>query len=249
MTAVQETFDVSAMLASGPPQSTQGAVIDGLRDDCGPIISRILWAVRELTGRDLLAELVEPIAGDFSSVSAMQHGWLVLAQATDEVAANHAGLRDQLTEAFTGLAATSARGALAESAERHRRQAEAARLLSDQLGHVLEVAHATAEVVVAAIEFLDSLVQELLTDAALGPAGLGKAAVTAPGKVRRAITLIDRAVEAVDTLRRVTGTAIRVMRDLKVALDVTGVAVQGAGMGGHVEAGGHLGSTAEAGFR
>ena len=113
---------------------------------------------------------------------------------------------------------------------------------------MLEVAHATAEVVVAAIEFLDSIVQELLADAALGPAGLGKAAVTAPGKVRRAIALIDRGIEAVDTLRRAVKTAIRVLRDVGRRWTWP-TPWSAARVCGARAAGGHLDDTAAAGFR
>lgn len=249
MTAVSEEWDVGSLLGCSVPQGIEGRFVDGLRDDCGPIISRVLEVIRTLTGRDLLLELLEPLAGDFQTVSAMQHGWLVMAEACVELEQNHRALAAQLEAAWCGRGADASIAALLASAAQHARQAEGARLFSDQLGHVVEVAELAAEVVASVLEFLDSIVQDVLTSAALGPAGLAKIAVRAPGKIRRAVHLIDRAVEAIDVLRDAVRTAIRMLRDLRALLDTANAWVGRANLAAHAEAGRHLGQTAAAGFR
>lgn len=245
-TTVHETWDVSAMLSATTPQGNQGAFIDGLKDECGPIIGRVLDVVETLTGRDLLKELLDPIAGDFQAVSAMQHGWLVMAEATGQVADNHEALAEQLAHTWEGEAAAACLDNLGQRVAGYRRQSDASLLVADQLEHLIEVARETAHVVCAVLEFLDSIVQDLLLSAA--GAGMVKAIATSPGKAVRAARLIDDGVRAIETLRRVAQEAIRAIRDLQALLDVANTVVDLGEIGGHVGAGGWLEETTGAGF-
>ena len=240
------TAGVSAALVA--PQGTQGRFIEEQRDECGLLIGAVLEVVRTLTGRDLFAELLEPIAGDFDMVSAMQQGWLHLGDAAQGVERGWTGLGEQLARDWEGEAANGAGESVGRTARLHGRQARACALIGDQLGHLVEVARSTTEVVCAALRFIDSLIQEYLLDAALGPVGAVKAVAQAKAKVQRLVTLIDRAVEAVNALVRAVQAVTAVLRRLDALLAAleTGLAV--GNDAGHLAAGSWLEETARAGF-
>lgn len=230
------------------PQGTQGAFIDAQRQECGQLIGAALEMVRMLTGRDLFRELLEPITGDFDAVSAMQQGWHHLAEAAGGVEHNWASLDSYLQPDWAGVAADRAAAAMTASQQTQARQAQACRMIGEQLGHVVEVARSTTETVCAVLRFIDSLLQEYLMDAALGPLGAAKALVQAKGKVQRLISLINRAVNAVNGLLRAVTELTAALRALDAMLSIA-KGVYGVSNGlGHVAAGSYVNETARAGF-
>lgn len=242
---VREARPASAELTA--PRGSEGRYVDGLRDECGLVISRVLTAVRVLTGRDLLRELLEPLAGDIEGISTMQDGWRRLAAASEAVAANWDGLDAQLAPVWTGRAADRAHLALRAEAARAARQAEASALVADQLGHLVEVARSTAETVCAALEFLDACVQDLVLSAG-GPVGWARAAAKAPGKVQRIVSLVQRAVEALEGLRRAVRACLRVLALVEASLDGATTVLGAANDVGHAVAAAWVDETARAGF-
>lgn len=247
--AVHEVRDAGAGVRDGArPPGTEGAFVDGLRDDCGLLIGGVLEVVRRVTGRDLLAELLEPLAGDMDAVSSMRAGWTELAAATGAVGENYRALAGQVPAVWEGLSADAAAGLAGRMATAHDEQREAAALVSDQLGHVVSVSKATAEVVCAALEFIDGLVQELLLDAAAGPLGWTKAAATSPRMVVRMIRLIDQGRDAITDLVRAVELAVAVLRRVEALLDALAALAAVVETGAHAEAGQDMGAVAEAGF-
>lgn len=230
------------------PHGTQGSFIDAQRNECGRLIGGALEIVRMLTGRDLFVELLEPIAGDFDAVSAMQTGWKHLAQAAAGVERNWADLGGFLQPHWQGEAADRAATALAESKRNQARQARACALIGDQLGHVVAVARSTTETVCAVLRFIDSLLQEYLLDAALGPLGAAKALVQVKSKVQRLITLINRAVDAVNGLIRAITELSAALRTLDLLLSIAKRTYAVSNDAGHVAAANYVNETAAAGF-
>ncbi len=134
---ISEKYDASAPVDGGRPDGGMGDYIDSLRDDCGLIIGSVLWAVKKFCHRDLLAELLEPISGDFNAISSMQKGWLQVASATSAVGDNYESLRSQIDPVLDGQAATAIDSILTRIAEAHDGQQEAAELIAEQLGNML----------------------------------------------------------------------------------------------------------------
>lgn len=228
------------------PHGTQGRFIDARRDECGVLIGGILELVRQLTGRDLLREILDPIAGDFDAVSAMQQGWQHLAAASAEVEHGWAGLAGSLVGHWSGESAARADAALAESADRAALRARASALIAEQLGHLVQVGRSTTEVVCAALAFLDELIQDLVRDQLLGPVGAAvKNVIKARARIQRAITLIDRAVEAVSDLLRAVTTVIDALAAVQVIVEQAGAITRGVA---HGVAGSRVDETARAGF-
>ena len=245
---IAERYDASAPVDGGRPDGGMGDYIDSLRDDCGLIIGAILWAVKKFCGRDLLAELLEPIAGDFNAISSMQKGWLQVAQATSAVGDNYESLRVQVGRDLDGQTAAAIDSILTRIAEAHDGQREAADLISDQLGNMLEVSKATAECVCAALEFIDSCIQEIIADAAVPVAGWVKAGVSAPGKVRRVIQLIGQGKDAIENLLRFARLAITALKYLNAFFDTANLVLTSIELGGDAANSSNVDDTADAGF-
>ena len=140
--------------------------------------------VSTLTGFSLLEALFKPIAGDFNTVSSMQKGWGNVGVSLGAVGDNYRSLSGQLPSVWEGPAA-HARGPSHRRRRHARRSAGGHRHIQDQLGHVIEVAQATAEVVAAALSFINDIITELLLDAAAGPFGWAKERSSAPARPAR----------------------------------------------------------------
>lgn len=246
---VREVNDAGAVVRGGArPPGTEGAFVDGLRDDCGLLIGGVLEVVRRLTGRDLLVELLEPLAGDMDAVSSMRQGWQELAAATGAVGENYRALAHQVPGVWEGLSADAAAALAERMAAAHDEQREAAALVAEQLGHVVAVSQATAEVVCAALEFLDGLVQELLLDAAAGPLGWTKAAATSPRMVARMVRLVDQGREAISDLLRAAELAVAALRRVEALLDALAALASLVETGAHAGAAEGMAEVAGAGF-
>ena len=150
----------------------------------------------------MLEALFKPIAGDFNAVASMQKGWGNVGTVARRDRRQLPLGPDQLPSVWTGTAAHAAGGRLHDIADMHDGQKEATQHIQDQLGHVIEVAQATAEVVAAALNFINDMITELLLDAAAGPFGWAKGAISAPGKARKVINLIHRGIEAIEKFTR-----------------------------------------------
>ncbi len=69
------------------------------------VISQLLGVVEALTGHDLLAELLAPLAGDLGRSPPCRLGGGEVAAATRAVARNYRGLAEQLPGLWQGAAA------------------------------------------------------------------------------------------------------------------------------------------------
>jgi hypothetical protein len=247
MTTITERYDAGAGLG-GAPDGGMGKYIEDLKDSCGFLISKIDWVVEKVTGTSLLEELFKPIAGDFDAVSSMQKGWGEIGVALGAVGDNYSSLADQLPGVWTGPAAQAAAGRLDDVAEMHARQQEASAHIQDQLGHVIEVAQATAEVIAAALNFIDSVVQEVLLDMAAGPLGVVKGAFSAPGKARKIISLISRGLEAISKFTHAVRAVVVVLKYVNAGLAVTDTVLQLGSTAASKAAGDHMDDTSRHGF-
>ena len=112
---------------------------------------------------------------------------------------------------------------------------------------MLEVSQATAECVCAALEFIDSCIQEIIADAAVPVAGWVKAGVSAPGKVRRVIQLISQGKNAIENLLRFAKVAITAMKYLNALFDTANLVLNAIEVGGDVDNSTNVDDTADAG--
>ncbi len=248
MSTIAEAVDAGAPVAGGAPDGGMGDYIDGLKDQCGFIISHVDSIVESVTGWSLLEALFKPIAGDFNTVASMQQGWGQVGRSLGAVGENYQQLAGQLPGVWTGPASQAAQGRLGDIAHMHAQQQEASAHIQDQLGHVIEVAQATAEVVAAALNFIDDVIQELLMDAASGPFGWVKGAVTAPGKARKLISLINRGVHAIEKFTHAVKAVVKVLKYVNAGLAAADTMLQFGNVAASTAAGEHLDETSHHGF-
>jgi len=130
----------------------------------------------------------------------------------------------------------------------HDGQQEATEHIQEQLGHVLEVARATAEVVAAAVSFINDVIQELLLDAASGPLGWAKGAFSAPGKARKVINLIHRGIEAIEKFTRAVRAVVAVLKYVNAGLNAVDTVLDFGNVAASTTAGNHMDETSRHGF-
>lgn len=248
MSAITETYDATAPVSGAAPPAGMGDYIEGLKDSCGFLISKIDWAVETVTGWSLLEALFEPITGDFRTVASMQQGWGQVGLALGAVGDNYRDLGGQLTAVWDGEASLAAQRRLRDVADMHDTQQEATGHLQTQLGHVIEVAKATAEVVAAAVSFINDVITEILLDAAAGPLGWAKAGLSAPGKARAVINLIHRGLEAIEKFTHAVRAVISVLRYLNAGLRSADALLGFGNVAASTAAGEHLDETSRHGF-
>ena len=90
--SISETCDASSAVGGGRPGGGLGQYIEGLKDQCGLLISSIDWAVDQLTGWSLLEALFKPIAGDFDALASMQKAWGNVGTSLGAVGDNYRGM-------------------------------------------------------------------------------------------------------------------------------------------------------------
>jgi hypothetical protein len=154
----------------------------------------------------------------------------------------------QLPAVWEGPASHAAQRRLTDIADMHDGQQEATTHIQDQLGHVIEVAQATAEVVAAALSFINDIITELLLDAASGPFGWAKGAISAPGKARKVISLIHRGLEAIQKFTRAVKAVVAVLRYVNAGLSAADTVLQFGNVAASTDAGNHMDETSEHGF-
>lgn len=220
----------------------EGDMIDSLRSECGVILQTIDWVARKL-GYDLIGAIFDPLAGDFSSVDRMRQTWQQVSAALEEVGGNDAVMAATLPASWSGEAADAARATLDDLAEGHAVQAEAAGMMSEQLGHMLLAVQELCRLIANALAIVEEIVLSLsiakwLKEIATGGSG-----------VRRAIVFIDRAIDAIRTFSNVippmlkaAGLIAIMMRGLNVFL------MSPINANRQADAGNRVDDTADAGF-
>ena len=221
--------------------SAEGDMIDELRSESGVILQAIDWVARKL-GYDLIGAIFDPIAGDFSSVDRMRQTWQQVSAALEEVGGNYASMATTLPSQWSGEAADAARGTLEDFAEGHAIQAEAAGMMSEQLGHMLLAVQELCKLIANALAIVEEIVLSLSVAKWL------KEIATGGSGVRRAIMFIDKAIDAIRMFNNVippmlkaAGIIAVMMRGLNLFMSLNNAGRQG-------EAGNRVDDTAGAGF-
>lgn len=245
---IQERVDASSQVKGSAPAGTQGQYIEDKKGECGLIIPAIDSVVSSITGWSLLEALFKPVAGDFNAVSSMQLAWGNVGGACGAVGTNYSGLSHQLPAVWQGPAGTAAVSRMEDVAQMHADQKEASGYIQEQLGHVIEVGKATLDVLVIAIDFIDSIVQELIISALAGPIGWLKAGVTAPGKARRVIELIHDGLRAIEKLTHAAEALLKVLRYVNAGLGGANAVLSSISAAQHADAGNRTDDSAEQGF-
>lgn len=222
--------------------SAEGDLIDSLRSECGFILQAVDWLARKL-GYDLIGAIFDPIAGDFSAIDGMRQDWQSISAALESIGGNYDAMAGGVPAIWTGDAADAAQRRLTAMGEAHGTQAEAAGLMSMQLGNMLAAVKEACKLVAGVLALLEELILSFSI------AKWAKELLTMGSGIRRAITLIDRAVTFIKGLNNVIPPMLKAAGVIAVmfkALNLAFMLPMSAGQ--HADAGLHVDDTAAAGF-
>jgi len=220
----------------------EGDLIDSLRSECGFILQAVDWVARKL-GYDLVGAIFDPIAGDFSAVDGMRQDWQSVSAALQAIGGNYDAMAAGLPAIWTGDAAESAQARLSRMAEAHATQSEAAGLMSMQLANMLAAVQEACKLVAGVLALLEELVLSFTL------AKWAKEILTMGSGVRRAITLIDKAITFIKGLNDVIPPMLKaaaVLATMFKALNLAFVLPMSAGQ--QADAAQHVDDTAAAGY-
>ncbi|WP_028659236.1 hypothetical protein [Nocardioides insulae] len=244
---IMETYDPTTHLGSAPAGG-MGETMENLKGDCGWIINAIDWVVEKFWQPGLREAIITKLAGDFNALDSMKQGWVNVSLSLEEIGENYAGLGQQLPAVWEGKGGTAASSRMGDVRAMHGDQAEAAQLISEQLGNLIDVSVAAAEVVVGALHLINDILQELISDAALPLIGWAKALITGADKVRRAISLIQRCLSAIERITSAIQTALKFLTYFNAGMSGVNAVLNGFETATAANAGSKVDETAERGF-
>ncbi len=220
----------------------EGDLIDSLRSECGFILQAVDWVARKI-GYDLIGAIMDPIAGDFSAVDGMRMDWQSISQALDTIGGNYDSMAANLPHVWIGDSSDAARARIEQMGEAHHVQAEAAHLMSLQIANMLSAVTEACKLVAGVLALLEELVLSFSL------AKWAKEILTMGSGIRRAITLIDKAITFIKGLNNVIPPMLKaagVMAAMFRALNMAFMLPMSAGQ--QADAAQHVDDTAEAGF-
>lgn len=222
--------------------NAEGQLVDSLRSECGFILQAVDWVARKL-GYDLIGAIMDPIAGDFSAVDGMRMDWQSVSQALGAVGSNYESMGHQVPAVWGGDSATAAALRLQRMGEAHRVQAEAAQMMSEQLANVMSAVREACKLVAGVLGLLEELILSFSI------AKWAKEFLTFGAGVRRAVTLIDKAITFIKNLNNVIPPILKAAGMMAAMFRATNLIVMlPASIQANAQAGNHLDDTAAAGF-
>lgn len=219
-----------------------GDVIENAKGNCGPILQGIDWAMNKILHWSPIEAIMSPIAGDFNGVDDMRSNWEATSRALNEVSANYKRMADHVDQAWRAGSATLAKAQLLDLSSAHGRQSTATSLMSRQLGNMMS---ATSQVVQAVAGILGLVEEWVLT---LSVAKLAKELLTMGGGIRRAITLVNQAIDLIQSLSKLIPALIEACGIFALVMQGVNVVLSGAAAATHGKAGSHVDETSNAGF-
>ncbi|WP_442939990.1 WXG100 family type VII secretion target [Nocardioides sp. B-3] len=169
--------------------------------------------------------------------------WHALSAGLESLGDNYQSMADNLSTIWTGAAADRAHKRLTRMAKGHGKQAEAAQLMSMQMNNMLTAVKEACKLVANVL----GLLEELLLSFSI--AKWAKEVLTFGSGVRRAITLIDRAITFIKNLNNVIPPILKAAGLMAVmfrGLNMAFMLPMSAGQ--HADAANHIDDTANAGF-
>lgn len=222
---------------------SEGALVDDLRDNCGFVIQGVDWVCRKI-GFDLIAAIFEPIAGDFDAVDAMASNWAALGAGLGQIGQNYATLGGAAPQVWTGYASTSCIGKLGEFADGFDTQAEGAALISTAMQDMLVATKAVVELVAEVLSLVDEAVMALISSWLK----LARELATGGATVRRIVSLVNEAINAIQTLSKVIPPLLQAVALMSSMFKGLSVAFTLGSISTNTNSGTKVDDLAEAGF-
>lgn len=248
MSAINELYAVDGHVSGGAPASTMGETMEEIKSSCGWIINDIDWVIEKFWQPGLREAIIKKLAGDFNALDSMKQAWGNVALALDEISGNYDGLAQQLPAVWEGEGADAATSQMSKVAAKHADQAEAARTMQDELANLIDVSVAAGQVVAAGLSLINDIAQELISDAAVPLVGWGKALITGASKVKKAISTINRVLDAIEKIHKAVQVALKILKWFNAGMSALNGVLSVGETATAANAGSHVDDTARAGF-
>lgn len=248
MSAINELYAVDTHLGGGTPAGHMGQQMEQIKSSCGWIINSIDWVIEKFWQPGLREAIIKKLAGDFNALDSMKSAWGNVALALEEVGNNYGGLGDQLPAVWEGHGANAGISRMKSIGAKHADQAHAAHLMQDELSNLIDVSVAAGQVVAAGLHLINDIAQELISDAATPVVGWAKALITGAGKVKEAISMINRVLNAIEGIEKAVKAALKVLKFFNAGMASLNAILEVGEVSTAANAGSHIDNTAARGF-
>lgn len=231
---IAETYDPQSALV--PPAEAAENFADSLRWKAGPLLGGLDWLFAQIMdGRSLIAELVEPVAGDWVGLEMGAGAWLSAAAATDAIAANIAAMDHQVDATWWGEGASAFKGRISSVADGFGEYADGCRTMSEVTSALLDLCKAAAETIASILGFVGDYLTRLVIEAAVPIAGWIAGAIDGAASaillinklnqgyrvIQTVLTTIERYRDVITTIVRLAAAIEAMARALTTILKVT----------------------------
>jgi uncharacterized protein YukE len=205
---ISEVYDPQAGLVApaGPAEN----FADSLRWKAGPLLGGLDWLLEELTGWSAIAELVEPIAGDWTGLEKGAQAWHHAADASSAVGANYAAAAQDVVAGWVGEAADAFSARAREIADTFTQYADGCSAMGEVTSALLDLCKATAESIAGILGFFGDYLTRALVEASIPIAGWVVGAIDGAisgsvllVKFERGYRLIQKVLDAIENFREV----------------------------------------------
>lgn len=231
------------LLVDAPDSDAYGKMIEEAKGNCGPILQAIDWVMDKMVGFSPIGLIMKPVAGNFNTVDELKSNWNSAGLALTAVGHNYTAISGSVNDVWRAKAAERAENQLEKHASAHKRQGTACALMSRQIGNMLK---ATEEVVSACCGLLGLIEEWVVT---MNMAKLVKEIATGGSGVRRAIRLINQAIDLIKSLAKLIPALAAACGVMATTLSACNVILTFGVASINSEGGHHINDTSDAGFQ
>lgn len=193
---------------------------DQLRWEAGIALGGLDWLFAQLTdGRSLLAELVEPMAGDWAGLECGADAWRHAGRASTAVAVNYDAVTTSIGPQWQGAAADAFVARITSVADGFRDYGDGCASMAEVTDALLGLCKATAEALVGLIGFVGDYLTRLVIELSVPVAGWAVGVVDGVvsgamlvGKLQQGYRLLQRVIDFIERYRDVV-RALKMLAD------------------------------------
>lgn len=205
MTVTEVRDPRSALVApTGPAEN----FADSLRWNAGALLGGLDWLLEKVTGRSAIAELVEPVAGDWASLERGAEAWLHAAEASLAVSENFAAAAQDALSGWSGEAADAFSARATEIADGYVQYGDGCRAMGEVTDALVLLCKTTAEAITGVLGILGDYLTRAMIEASIPIAGWAVGAVDGLisgtkllRQLERGYRLIQKVLDAIESIR------------------------------------------------
>lgn len=241
MTTITLT-DSTGFLTAPPVYDHFGRVVEDAKGNCGFILRSIDWIINWVTGTSLLEKIFSFFAGDFNGVARAAGAWEGVGKSLDHSGQNYFTMASGVPSTWIADEATRAADRMRELGQAHLNQAEAAGLMSRQIGNMLECTASVIEAIGMGLALIEEVIISLTV------AKIAKEIATMGSGVRTIINTVRHVLELIQSLHKIIPPLLQFLSIFNTVLAGCNLALKGGVAIGQGSAGAMIDDVAAAGF-